>query len=376
LLFLFHSKQEETTMAATLQQKINLINARLRSFGIEAVQEIKMTGKDGKVITVEINLFEPIYRPVSIDAEFYVWPGEPLENVRSRIEAALADFFSFDRVSFGQTMHFSDLVALIDGARGVSHMHLYAPQQDIELRHGEIPVLGSVNQGGISNLLLASTAGCDADVTLAVDRIDRWRRRGPVFRLNANTLNTRYLSNANLTGERASLEVYVDTGSLRRHRVETMKLGASPLNTTGLRLSVDRTRPMRVSRMRLNQAGFRRSAARPVTVSTGPPPTAHAPTLQAPDGVGQRGDLLRRRRRGGDHHRFASGHQHGRTHHVAGAARAGQPQRDQLRARQSRRPAGERLQLQPGLRLLPWPPRHRLRHHHRDQAPRRVSGGF
>lgn len=69
----------------------------------------------------------------------------------------------------------------------------------------------TANQGGISNLLLASTAGCDADVTLAVDRIDRWRRRGPVFRLNANTLNTRYLSNANLTGERASLEVYVDT---------------------------------------------------------------------------------------------------------------------------------------------------------------------
>lgn len=51
----------------------------------------------------------------------------------------------------------------------------------------------TANQGGISNLLLASTAGCDADVTLAVDRIDRWRRRGPVFRLNANTLNTRYL---------------------------------------------------------------------------------------------------------------------------------------------------------------------------------------
>jgi hypothetical protein len=37
-------------MAATLQGKINSINERLRSFGIEAVQEIKMTGKDGKVI--------------------------------------------------------------------------------------------------------------------------------------------------------------------------------------------------------------------------------------------------------------------------------------------------------------------------------------
>ncbi len=45
-----------------------------------------------KVITVEINLFDPVYRPVSIDAEVYVWPGEPLENVRSRIEAALAGF--------------------------------------------------------------------------------------------------------------------------------------------------------------------------------------------------------------------------------------------------------------------------------------------
>ena len=37
-------------MTATLQEKITLINERLRSFGIEAVQEIKMTGKDGKVI--------------------------------------------------------------------------------------------------------------------------------------------------------------------------------------------------------------------------------------------------------------------------------------------------------------------------------------
>ena len=37
-------------MAATLKEKIDLINERLRSFGIEAVQEIKMTGKDGKVI--------------------------------------------------------------------------------------------------------------------------------------------------------------------------------------------------------------------------------------------------------------------------------------------------------------------------------------
>jgi len=37
-------------MAATLKEKIDSINERLRSFGKEAVQETKMTGKDGKVI--------------------------------------------------------------------------------------------------------------------------------------------------------------------------------------------------------------------------------------------------------------------------------------------------------------------------------------
>lgn len=98
-----------------------------------------------KVITVEVNLFDPIYRPIDIDAEVYAWPGEALENVRSRIEYQLSEFFAFDRVGFGQTVHQSDLVALIDGVRGVSHLNLYAPRQDISLRAGEIPVLGNVN---------------------------------------------------------------------------------------------------------------------------------------------------------------------------------------------------------------------------------------
>ena len=98
-----------------------------------------------KVITVEVKLFDPVYRPIHIDCEVYAWPGEALENVRSRIESALADFFAFDQVSFGQTIHSSDLIALIDGVRGVSHIRLYTPQLGVELGRGEIPVLGSVN---------------------------------------------------------------------------------------------------------------------------------------------------------------------------------------------------------------------------------------
>jgi len=98
-----------------------------------------------KVITVEVKLFDPVYRLIHIDCEVYAWTGEALENVRSRIESVLADFFAFDQVNFGQTIHSSDLIALIDGVRGVSHIHLYTPQQDVELGRGEIPVLGSVN---------------------------------------------------------------------------------------------------------------------------------------------------------------------------------------------------------------------------------------
>ena len=60
-------------------------------------------------------------------------------------EIGMADFFAFDQVSFEQTIYSSDLVALIDGVRGVSHIHLYTPQLDVELGRGEIPVLGTVN---------------------------------------------------------------------------------------------------------------------------------------------------------------------------------------------------------------------------------------
>jgi len=51
----------------------------------------------------------------------------------------------------------------------------------------------------------------------------------------------------------------VDTGIPRRRRVETLLLNRRRLNHTGLLLSVDRTRPMRLGSMPLNGSGFRRS---------------------------------------------------------------------------------------------------------------------
>jgi hypothetical protein len=97
-----------------------------------------------KVATVEVKLFDPVYLPIPVDCTIYVWPGEDLAVIQRRIETALADFFAFDRVDFEQTIHTSDIVALIDGIPGVSHLHLHTPLTDSELKRGEIPVLGTV----------------------------------------------------------------------------------------------------------------------------------------------------------------------------------------------------------------------------------------
>lgn len=98
-----------------------------------------------KVITIEVNLFDPSYRPVNIDAEVYIYQTEDTQTVRMRMESALREFFAFDNVSFGQPVHFSDVVALMDGVRGVSYVKLYSPQTDIEIRPGQIAQLGEMN---------------------------------------------------------------------------------------------------------------------------------------------------------------------------------------------------------------------------------------
>lgn len=97
-----------------------------------------------KVITTEVNLFDPSYREIVVDAEIVAYSTEDPDLVRTRVETALHDFFAFDRMTFGQGVHQSDLVALLDGVRGVSYVHLYAPSGDLLLRAGEIPALGEV----------------------------------------------------------------------------------------------------------------------------------------------------------------------------------------------------------------------------------------
>jgi len=108
-------------------------------------QELAAHLENRKVITTEVNLFDPLYREIAVDAEVVAYSAEDIALVRGRVETALQDFFAFNRMGFGQSVYQSDLIALLDGVRGVSYVHLYAPSGDVLIRPGEIPVLGALN---------------------------------------------------------------------------------------------------------------------------------------------------------------------------------------------------------------------------------------
>ncbi|MHB9131178.1 MAG: putative baseplate assembly protein [Armatimonadota bacterium] len=95
-----------------------------------------------RVLTVEVFLDDPRYRPVPIMADIYLYPGERQDAVRLRVEEALATFFAFDRQAFGQSLYPSDLIAVLDAVPGVSHVALLQPTGDIRLGPQEIATLG------------------------------------------------------------------------------------------------------------------------------------------------------------------------------------------------------------------------------------------
>ena len=73
------------------------------------------------------------------------------------------------------------------------------------------------------------------EVTEAFDLVNRWRRRGPVFLLNRNALGARSLTDANITEERASFELSVNTGLDLRRMTRPLRLSCAALNQAGPR---------------------------------------------------------------------------------------------------------------------------------------------
>jgi len=65
--------------------------------------------------------------------------------VLDAVLAKVADYLAFDNVRFGQDIYFSDLVALIDGVAGVSHVVMDHPTGDLAIGAGELAVEGTTN---------------------------------------------------------------------------------------------------------------------------------------------------------------------------------------------------------------------------------------
>ncbi|MCE5313992.1 MAG: baseplate J/gp47 family protein [Armatimonadota bacterium] len=97
-----------------------------------------------RLLTMDVGIVDPVYLSVDINAALYIYPGEDVETVRTRAQRALDKYFAFDSQDFGQKVYLSDLVALLDGVSGVSHVVLSQPFADVISGSKEIPTLGTV----------------------------------------------------------------------------------------------------------------------------------------------------------------------------------------------------------------------------------------
>jgi predicted phage baseplate assembly protein len=97
-----------------------------------------------RMVTIDIYVDEPVYRAVPVSAVLYVYPDQDADQVRQRASLALTEHFAFEAQTFGRAVYTSDLIALLDGVDGVSHVMLQAPSGDVALAPREIATLGVV----------------------------------------------------------------------------------------------------------------------------------------------------------------------------------------------------------------------------------------
>jgi len=97
-----------------------------------------------RMVTIDIFIDEPVYRPVPVTATLYLYPDQDADIVRQRASLALTEHFAFEQQTFAHAVYTSDLIALLDGVAGVSHVRLQSPATDVVLAPRELATLGAV----------------------------------------------------------------------------------------------------------------------------------------------------------------------------------------------------------------------------------------
>ena len=97
-----------------------------------------------RMVTIAVGIDDPSYRAMPVAATLYIYADQSADTVRQQALAALDDHFAFDTQTFGRSVYTSDLIALLDGVPGVSHVALQTPASDVALAPRELATLGTV----------------------------------------------------------------------------------------------------------------------------------------------------------------------------------------------------------------------------------------
>lgn len=115
---------------------------------------------------------------------------------------------------------------------------------------------GASSRSGYTILLATSGTG---EVSAAANLVHRWQARTTGYQLNNASLNQASITDAHITDARATFELRIDAEAASSGQVLPLHLNRDQLNQHGPSLAHTHTLPMRLSRMRLNKAGFPRA---------------------------------------------------------------------------------------------------------------------
>jgi len=97
-------------------------------------------------ITTRIKLVDPSYVGVSIAANVFYNPKAQASVVKSDIDTALNNFFSFDNVQFGKEIRKSNIIRLIDSVSGVDYVEITQFKRDTSIVDVEDAIVILMNE--------------------------------------------------------------------------------------------------------------------------------------------------------------------------------------------------------------------------------------